>query len=103
MPQLDKVVEMRTSRLGDAGEELAGLIWFAMMVAVGVSIVYTWFFGSNLLIPQVLMGVLLASAIMALVTLAVVLGHPFAGELAISNKGFWTVLRDVEGMLAGTP
>lgn len=101
MPQLDKVVEMRTSRVGDASEDLAGLIWFAIVVAVGVSIIYTWFFGSNLLIPQVLMGMLLSTAIMALVTLAVVLGHPFAGELAISNKGYWLALRDLEGLLVG--
>ncbi len=81
---LDRVIEQRTRRLADASEELSGLIWFAILVGVGVTIAFNWFFGSTLFAPQVAMGALLATAIMALVFLAIVLGHPFLGDLAIA-------------------
>ena len=103
LPYLDRVVDARAARIGDASEDLAGLIWFAIIVGVSVSVGYTWFFGSNLLAPQVMMGMLLVSAIMALVVLAIVLGHPFAGDLAISDRGYWQVLRDLQRQLGPVP
>lgn len=89
---LDRVIEHRTSRLANASEELSGLIWFAILVGVGVTIAFNWFFGSTLFAPQVAMGVLLTTAIMALVFLAIVLGHPFLGDLAISSRGYLAII-----------
>lgn len=89
---LDRVIEQRTGRLADAAEELSGLIWFAILVSVGVTIAFNWFFGSTVFAPQVAMGALLTTAIMALVFLAIVLGHPFLGELAISSRGYLALI-----------
>jgi hypothetical protein len=89
---LTKALQSRQSRLGAIRPGLKNLIWGVVLVNTLISITFHWFFGSSNLFSHMAMGVLLSTAIVTVVYLALLLYHPFTGDLAISSRPFEYIL-----------
>lgn len=89
---LARVVSARAGRINAVRPGLKPLIWSIVMFNTALALSFSWFFGNPSYIGQLSMNVLLTTAIMTVVYMAVLLNHPFSGELAISPQPFLFLL-----------
>ena len=89
---LVRALHSRASRLNAVRWGLKTIIWTIVAANVALAVAFNWFFGNPSLRMQVLMAAILTAAIMIVTYMALLLYHPFSGNLAISPKTF-AVLR----------
>lgn len=85
---LARVVSARANRINAIRPGLKSLIWTVVAFNTALAIAFSWFFGNPSYIAQLSMGVLLTAATMTVVYMAILLAHPFTGDLAISPQPF---------------
>jgi hypothetical protein len=85
---LNQVVEGRRARLFHAQEALPGMLQALMIGGAVLLIAFTWLFGMRLFRTQVLMVVGVAGLIGFSVVLAMMIDHPFSGDLSVSSDPF---------------
>ena len=88
-----QLVESRLGRLSDSSSPFESIVWTNMLIAVLITISFNWFFGSNSLATQILMGALLSGGVMTLVYLAIVLSSPVRGELGLKPVSYVELLK----------
>jgi hypothetical protein len=95
--ELDTVTDARRHRLGLASGIVPDVVWLVLVAGAGVTIAFTFFFGSRDLLAQVLMAGLLSFLIsLGLVTI-ISIDRPFAGAAAVRPEALELVLRDFAG------
>lgn len=85
---LAKVLESRQRRLQAARPGLRTLIWTVFLGNTLIAIMFSWWFRARSLAAHVTMAIVLTVALMVVLHLAVLLYHPFTGDLAISASPY---------------
>lgn len=92
--QLDEITHARRERLHLSLGIVPGVIWAALLIGAGLTVVFTFFFGTRNLAAQVLMtGVLSAMTSIGLLVIASI-DHPFTGPVKITAHSLVDVLHD---------
>jgi hypothetical protein len=89
---LSKALLSRAGRLNAVRPGLKAQIWSVVACNVLLAIAFNWFFGNPSLRMQAFMAALLTAAIMIVTYMALLLYHPFCGDLSISPSTY-AVLR----------
>jgi hypothetical protein len=85
---LNDIVATRRARLFDAQEEIPDVLqWLLFVGALGL-IAFTWLFGMKRFRTQLLMVLGVAILLSASLLIAMLLDHPFSGDLTVSYQPF---------------
>ena len=85
---INQVVAQRRSRLFDAQEELPVMLQLLVVGGALLVVAFTWLFGMRRLTAQLLMVMGVGTLIGFSVLLALMIDHPFSGDLSISSAPF---------------
>ena len=92
LTRLNNAVEYRRERLVNSQTGIHPVIWFVLIVGGIITIVFTFFFGSENLLAQLIMTSLLAVVISMILFTIMVLDYPFTGSVGIKPDAFNTIL-----------
>jgi len=84
--------ELRRQRLADASSGIHPVLWFVLLLGGMITIVFTFFFGSENLGAQLIMTTLLAVLIVLILFTILIMDFPFSGDLNIPPDAFKLVL-----------
>jgi hypothetical protein len=84
--------ELRRQRLADASTGIHPVLWFVLLFGGIITIVFTFFFGSENLGAQLIMTTLLAVLIVLILFTILIMDFPFSGDLTIPPDAFKLVL-----------
>jgi hypothetical protein len=84
--------EMRRQRLADASTGIHPVLWFVLLFGGIITVVFTFFFGSENLGAQLIMTTLLAVLIVLILFTILIMDFPFSGDLYISPDAFKQIL-----------
>lgn len=90
---LTKILDSRQHRLQAARPGLRTLIWTILLGNALIAVMFSWFFRARSLAAHTAMAVVMTAALMVVVHLAILLYHPFTGELAVSSTPYLTLPR----------
>jgi len=90
--RMNYAVEMRRQRLVDSQTGIHPALWFVLLLGGLITIVFTFFFGSDNLAAQLIMTTLLATLIVLVLFTILVMDFPFTGDLSISPDALQQVL-----------
>jgi hypothetical protein len=90
--KMNDAVEMRRQRLQDAGSGLHPSLWFVLLLGGIITVVFTFFFGSQNLFAQLTMTTMLAVLIVLILFTILLMDFPYSGDLSISVAPFQQVL-----------
>ena len=86
--KLNEAGELRRLRLMDSRTGIHPILWFVLIVGGITTIMFTFFFGSENLMAQILMAAMLALVIALILFTVLLLDFPFTGGLNISSDAF---------------
>lgn len=89
---LTRAMESRTQRLNAVRPGLRTLIWTALIANALLAVGFNWFFASANLRAQLAMVAILSASVSLVVYMALVLSHPFTGDLAIGTRPYLALL-----------
>jgi hypothetical protein len=89
--------ELRRQRIADASVGIHPVLWFVLLFGGIITVVFTFFFGSDNLRAQLLMTTLLAVLIVLILFTILIMDFPFSGDLYISPDAFMQVLANLKG------
>ncbi len=95
--QLDLLTQARRARLIAAEGIVPGVIWLFLFVGAAVTIVFTFFFGTENLRAQVIMTGLLAFVIFSELLIVIAIDRPFTGSVYVPSTALALVLADFQG------
>jgi hypothetical protein len=90
--KMNLAVEMRRQRIQDAGSGLHPSLWFVLLLGGIITVVFTFFFGSQNLFAQLTMTTMLAVLIVLILFTILLMDFPYSGDLSISAAPFQQVL-----------
>jgi len=90
--KMNDAVEMRRQRLQDARSGLHPSLWFVLLLGGIITVVFTFFFGSQNLYAQLTMTMLLAVLIVLIIFTILIMDYPYSGDLSISVAPFQQAL-----------
>ena len=93
--KLNDANELRRLRIVDAKDGLHPVLWSVLIVSGIITILFTFFFGTENFIEQICMTCLLSSLIALVLLTIMVFDYPFTGDVSISPA----VLRQILGVL----
>jgi Protein of unknown function (DUF4239) len=94
--QLDRITESRRTRLIAAEGAVPNVIWLVLLGGAAVTIVFTFFFGTESLRAQTVMTALLAVLIFSELLIVVAIDRPFTGAVKVQPTALAQVLADFE-------
>lgn len=94
--QLDAITQARRARLIAADGIVPNVMWPVLFLGAVVTIVFTFFFGTQNLRAQTMMTVLLALLIFCELLIIVVVDYPFAGPIKVEPTALARVLADFD-------
>ena len=83
LTKMNAAVEMRRQRIQDAGSGLHPALWFVLLFGGIITVVFTFFFGSENLFAQLTMTTMLAVLIVLILFTILLMDFPFSGDLSI--------------------
>jgi len=83
LTKMNDAVEMRRQRIQDAGSGLHPALWFVLLFGGIITVVFTFFFGSENLYAQLTMTTMLAVLIVLILFTILLMDFPFSGDLSI--------------------
>jgi len=92
LKKMNSAVEMRRQRLQDARSGIHPSLWFVLLLGGFITVVFTFFFGSQNLYAQLTMTTLLAVLIVLIIFTILIMDFPYSGDLSISVTPFQQVL-----------
>jgi hypothetical protein len=92
LKKMNDAVEMRRQRLQDARSGLHPSLWFVLLLGGLITVVFTFFFGSQNLFAQLTMTTMLAVLIVLIIFTILIMDFPYSGDLSISVAPFQQVL-----------
>jgi hypothetical protein len=90
--KLNELSEFRRQRLLDSRTGIHPVLWFVLIMGGMVTILFTFFFGSENLTAQIMMTGLLAALISLILFTILVFDFPFTGGVTISPEPFKQML-----------
>jgi len=88
--------ELRRQRIADASAGIHPVLWFVLLFGGIITVVFTFFFGSENLGAQLIMTTLLAVLIVLILFTILIMDFPFSGDLYISPDAFKQVLLNLK-------
>ncbi len=95
--KLNQAGELRMQRIGDAGSGIHPILWVVLLAGGVITIIFTFFFGTENVRPHIIMSALCAALIALMLFITLVLDYPFTGELSIKPDAFNAVIHIIEG------
>ena len=95
LQQLDQLSAARRDRLVMAGGTVPGVIWFVLFLGAVLTILFTYFFGSQYVVIQALMTGVLAAIIFSAILVVVAIDQPFSGAIVVSQEPLHSVLEEL--------
>jgi hypothetical protein len=95
--QIDLITEARRSRLHLAIGIMPGVLWAALILGGGLTVGFTYFFGTENLKAQVMMSGILAIIVFMGLFVIVSIDHPFTGPVHVDPGPLQRVLSDFRG------
>jgi hypothetical protein len=95
--QIDLMTEARRSRLHLAVGIMPGVLWAALILGGGLTVAFTYFFGTENLKAQVMMSGILAIIVFIGLFVIVSIDHPFTGPVHVDPGPLQRVLSDFRG------
>jgi len=92
--EFDQLVRARRERLVMADGTVPGVIWFVLFLGAGLTISFTFLFGTENVITQSLMTGVLASLICSALVVVIAIDRPFTGTVEVSQEPIRAVLED---------
>jgi len=90
--RMNNAVEMRRQRLVDSQTGIHPALWFVLLFGGIITVAFTFFFGSENLVAQLIMTTLLAMLIVSILFTILVMDFPFSGDLSISPDALQLIL-----------
>lgn len=90
--KLNDLMELRRMRILDSKTGVEPVLWFVLIAGAVVTISFTFFFGSENLMAQILMSTLLALLISLIVLTIFLFDFPFTGDVSIKPTAFQEAL-----------
>jgi len=94
--QLEVITQSRRSRLVAAEGAVPNVIWLVLLGGAVVTIGFTFFFGTESLLAQVIMTALLAVLIFSELQIIIAIDRPFTGAVKVGPNALAEVLADFE-------
>jgi hypothetical protein len=91
LSKMNSAVEMRRQRLQDAVSGLHPSLWFVLLLGGIITVVFTFFFGSQNLFAQLTMTTMLAVLIVLIIFTILLMDFPYSGDLSITSAPFHQV------------
>jgi hypothetical protein len=91
--KLNAAGEMRRDRIISAHEGVPPVIWMVLIVGALITISFAFFFGSENLLAQIIMTVMLAALIAVVLFTILVLDYPFIGDMKITTEALEHMLK----------
>lgn len=95
--QLDQMTQARRARLIAAEGAVPGVIWLVLFGGAVITIVFTFFFGTQNLRVQILMTGMLAMVIFGELLTIIAIDRPFTGPVKVEPTALIEVLADFQG------
>jgi hypothetical protein len=92
LKKMNEAVEMRRQRIQDSASGLHPSLWFVLLFGGIITVVFTFFFGSQNLYAQVAMTTMLAVLIVLILFTILLMDFPYSGDLSIPATPFRQVL-----------
>lgn len=92
LQKMNQAVEMRRQRLQDSASGLHPSLWFVLLLGGIITVVFTFFFGSENLYAQLTMTTMLAVLIVLILFTILLMDFPYSGDLSIPVTPFRQVL-----------
>lgn len=86
--KLNELCELRRQRLMESLNGVDTILWFVLIVSGIITIVFTFFFGTENLRAQIIMTSLLAIVISLILFTILEFDYPFTGNLSVSPEPF---------------
>lgn len=93
---MSRVSELRIQRIAASGEGIHPLIYFVLIMGSIMTIVFSMLFGTENIIPHLIMTALMAAMIAISLLTIVALDYPFTGDLIIKPDVFTDVLSHLQ-------
>ena len=90
--RMNEAAEMRRQRIIDASSGTHPVLWSVLLLGGLITVVLTFFFGTERLSAQLTMTTLLSVLIVLLLFTILIMDFPFSGDLSISPQAFKEVL-----------
>ena len=84
--------ELRRQRILDSQTGIHPMLWFVLLFGGIITVVFSFFFGSENLKAQLIMTTLLAVLIVLILFTILIMDFPFSGDMAVSSDAFKQVL-----------
>jgi len=94
--ELDRLTESRRERIVMASGTVPSMIWFVLLFGAGLTITFTFFFGTQNVITQAQMSGILAALIFSAILVIIAIDRPFTGAVVVSKEPIETVLEDFQ-------
>ena len=94
--ELDRLTEARRERIVMASGTVPGMIWFVLLFGAGLTITFTFFFGTQNVLTQAQMTGVLAALIFSAILVIIAIDRPFTGSVVVSKEPIETVLEDFQ-------
>jgi hypothetical protein len=88
--------ELRRQRIIDASQGVHPVLWFILLIGGIITVVFTFFFGSENLIAQLIMTTLLAVLITLILFTILIMDFPFTGDLGMQPTAFQQILMNLK-------
>ncbi|MDD5312458.1 MAG: DUF4239 domain-containing protein [Dehalococcoidia bacterium] len=85
--------ELRRQRIIDAQAGIHPMLWIVLLFGGLITVVFSFFFGSDNLIAQLIMTTLLSVLIMLILFTILVMDFPFSGDISVSPASFEQILQ----------
>ena len=91
--KLNAAGEMRRERIISAHEGVPPVLWMVLLVGGLITVAFTFFFGSENLLAQILMTTMLAALIALVLFTILVLDYPFIGDMKVTTEALEHMLK----------
>jgi Na+/proline symporter len=94
--EIDKLTEARRERLMMAQGTVPNAIWLVVLLGAGLTIAFTFFFGTQNVLAQSLMTGVLAALIFSAILVVIAIDRPFTGAVVVPQESIRTVLQEFQ-------
>lgn len=94
--EVDKLTEARRERLMMAEGTVPNAIWLVVLMGAGLTIAFTFFFGTQNVLAQSLMTGVLAALIFSAILVVIAIDRPFTGAVEVPQESIRTVLQEFQ-------
>ena len=96
LTKMNDAGELRRARIIDAGTGVHPVLWAVLLLGGFITVAFTFFFGSENLVAQLIMTTLLAVLIALILFTILVMDFPFTGDMAIQPTAFQQILANLK-------